>query len=374
MTHETRPKYLSIAENIETRIRAGEWVSNRFPSVRDVAVQHQVSIVTASRALQVLRDKGLIRTVERSGNYVEPAAHGEVNRFALCQRISPGPWRNATSSILSNGFAVASEHIACHLDSDLFSFGAEADTREIERLVKQARTQKISGLFLLPSRLSDLAVRQDEALVTACNKELIPVVLLERNLRGARTNLHDMVAGDEFAGARELVQHLIEQRCGKIAFVSRTPGEAHDLRLAGYLVAMHHAGMPSHVLEPKVDLPLRQACHQLVDQLLQLRVDGVICHRDDTAVGIILELMSRGLTVPGDVAVAGFDDLPVGETFSLGVTTYKLPADRIAREALHLMRRRIDDARAPILQVTIPGRLIVRESTERRTYFIPSDK
>lgn len=365
MTQTTRPKYLSIADTIESRIRLGEWASDKFPSVRDVALQHHVSIVTASRALQVLRDKGIIRTVERSGNYVEAAAQGLTERFALCQRITPGPWHNAMAGLLMGSFSLAAEHVGSTLETEQFSYGFDADNRDIEKLVKQARNQKIAGFFLLPSRMSESATSQDEAFVAACQKEQMPLVLLERNLHGARSLTQDLVAGDDFAGARELVHHLVGQRCEKIAFVTRTPGGSHDTRLAGYLVAMHHAGMPTHVLEPKVELPPRQACHLLVDQLLRLRADGIVCQRDDTAIGIILELMSRGLTVPGDVAVTGFDDLPVGDAFAIGVTTYKLPADNIAREAFQMMRRRHDHPCAPAVQLSIPGRLIVRESSAR---------
>ncbi|WP_020470074.1 LacI family DNA-binding transcriptional regulator [Zavarzinella formosa] len=366
MTPDTRPKYLLIAETIESRIKRGEWVSGRFPSVRDVAEEHAVSIVTASRALQVLRDKGIIRTVERSGCFVEASANGVTTQFALCQRISPGPWHNATAAIMLGGFAAAAEHVGSTLDTEHYCFGPDASPREVERLAKQARVQKIAGVFMLPSRVSEATASQDETFVAACRKESIPVVLLERNLRGhSRLLQHDLVSGDDLAGGLAMTDHLVKQGCHRIAFVTGSPTSSHDARLAGYLLGMHQAGMPSYVLTQNSELPARQAYHQLVEQILRLRADGVICYQDYTAIGVIMELMSRGLTVPGDVAVAGFDDLPIGDAFAIGVTTYKLPAEGIAREAFKLIERRIELPHAPVIQVTTPGRLIVRESTSR---------
>ena len=365
MNSDTRPKYLLIAEAMESRIRLGEWASDRFPSVRDVAAQHHVSIVTASRAMQVLRDKGMIRTVGRSGCYVEPGAHGGVTeQFALCQRICPGPWRNATAGILPAGFAAASEHVGSRLDTESFSLGFDAGHQEIQQFARRARAEKLAGLFLFPSRLGESAALQDEALVSALDKAGIPVVLLGRNLRGHASALrHDLVTGDDFTGAQALTGHLLGRGCGRIAFVDAPAGGSHDSRLAGYLLAAHHAGMSPIVLSSPAGLSPRQAHHQIVEQLLARRADGVVCHHDDVAIGVIMELMSRGMSVPNDLAVAGFDDLPIGDAFALGVTTHKLPAEGIAREAFRLMRRRLDQPRAPVVHSTVPGWMVVRESS-----------
>jgi LacI family transcriptional regulator len=108
----------------------------------------------------------------------------------------------------------------------------------------------------------------------------------------------------------------------------------------------------------------RKAVFQaLADQVVERRVDGLVCYQDYTAVGMIIELLSRGVRVPGDVAITGFDNLPVGSSFSLGLTTYDYPSEKIAREAVRLMKRRIEEPGAPRVLVSVPGELIVRESS-----------
>ena len=62
------------------------------------------------------------------------------------------------------------------------------------------------------------------------------------------------------------------------------------------------------------------------------------------------------------MAVVGFDDLPIGNLFTIGVTTYAYPSEGIAEQAVRLMRERLRDPDRPPIKVVVPGRLIVRES------------
>jgi LacI family transcriptional regulator len=91
--------------------------------------------------------------------------------------------------------------------------------------------------------------------------------------------------------------------------------------------------------------------------------DGVLCYEDYTAMGLILELLTRRIRVPADVAVAGFDNLPIGSSFSMGVTTYALALEDLCRQALRTMRTRLQEPGQQPVKVVVPGKLIIREST-----------
>jgi DNA-binding LacI/PurR family transcriptional regulator len=78
--------------------------------------------------------------------------------------------------------------------------------------------------------------------------------------------------------------------------------------------------------------------------------------------GLILELLARRVRIPEDVAVVGFEDLPIGGAFSIGLTTYSPDFEAIACQALRVMASRIDAPDAAPARITVPGRLIVRES------------
>ena len=67
---------------------------------------------------------------------------------------------------------------------------------------------------------------------------------------------------------------------------------------------------------------------------------------------------------PAQVAVAGFDNLPFGDSFDVGLTTTDYPAEAMTDHALRLKRARVQDPTRPAVKVFVPGRLIVRDSTE----------
>jgi LacI family transcriptional regulator len=362
----TRTKYLEVAAAIEAQIQQGRWDGGKMPSVRWVAQQHKVSAVTASRAIQVLQDKGLIQTVERSGCYRVPPPTAE--RWALALRVTPGPWQNATLSNTRCGFETLARREPMHLETELFPLVPRMTAQTIRPMVQRAKELGVRGVFLLPSRESDDQMQVDEQLLTCCREERFPVVLLERNLRGENRPLDtDLVAVDDLEGATRCTRHLLGLGRKRVAMVVASPTSSHNDRVAGYLYAMHTARSGNSpgplVLNQAEDRPTREAYALLADQVQREKVDGVVCYVDYTAVGLIVELLARGVSVPKDVAVVGFDDLPIGNVFSIGVTSYAYPSEGMAVHAVRLMRERLANPDRPPIKVVVPGRLVVREST-----------
>lgn len=365
------PKYVDVADALEAQIRDGKWDGGKMPSVRGIAQRHNISVVTASRAIQILRDKGLIQTVQRSGCYRVPPPSAE--RWALVHRNAPGAWMKATVSLSRVGFEALARREPMHLECDLLAPRPGATEADLRDQVRAAKAAGVGGMFLLPSRHAEEELWVDEKLLAACAAEALPVVLLERNLRGHNRPLeHDLVAVDDLDGTARATRHLLDRGRRKPAVVVASPTSSHNDRVAGYLFALHAAnherakGAPELkpvVLYQSTDLPTRDAYAQLADHVHKQKLDGVVCFQDYTAMGLIMELLARGTRVPDDVAVTGSDDLPIGDLFAIGITTYAYPSEAMAEQAVRLMReRKKDPTRAP-LKVVVPGQFIVREST-----------
>jgi LacI family transcriptional regulator len=117
------------------------------------------------------------------------------------------------------------------------------------------------------------------------------------------------------------------------------------------------------VLEQPSGLGYKDSYRELADRIIEQGADSVVCYQDYTALGLILELLNRGIRVSSDIAITGFDNLPIGKSYSIGVTTYAFSSEAIARHATRLLRaRRLDNAGPPV-KVLIPGELIIRESS-----------
>ncbi len=247
----------------------------------------------------------------------------------------------------------------------------EADLRAA---VREARLANVAGMFFIPSRIGDGPMRDDERLLAICREEKLPVVLLDRNLLGECRPLEwDLVAEDDLTGGITCALHLFETGRKRLGFVRGGPTSSHNTRLAGFLLAHDQAirrGLiPAvtpfpPVLEYPDDPSSQRAYRILCDRLLDQGCDGVVCYHDRVAIGLAIELLTRGKRIPDDIALTGFDDQMIGQEFSLGITTFAYPARAVAEEALWVMRRRLKFYHARPVSVAVPGRLIIRESSQ----------
>ncbi len=366
LQNDPSAKYITLAAKLASRLHAGEWVSGKVPTVREIASEYAVSSFTASRALHLLRDQGLVVTRERSGCYVTPADSDAVTsgRWALVLRVSPGPWRATSESVSRIGFEklVGEEKVIPYP----LELPTTADPIAFEQAAKAIAADGVEGVLFLPSRVSEQSCRQDEGFLAGCRQEGLPIVLLDRNLRGPSRPLeYDLVASDHFNGGRCCTEHLLTLPRRSVACVLASPTSTHSDRLAGYLYALQTVGggLSPQVIWMPEQLDAKEAYPWVANELIRVGADGVICYQDYVAVGVILELFRRGMNVPRDVAVVGCDDLPIGNSFALGVTSYSYPSEAIAQTAVRVLMNRIAHPDDPPEKVVLQGKLVLRDST-----------
>ena len=172
---------------------------------------------------------------------------------------------------------------------------------------------------------------------------------------------------DNFSGGRAVAEHLLEQGCKRIAFLGEATQHYPEFfeRYNGYAEALADAGL-------KVDEDLREVAESTQDSgyramvsLLDrnVRFDGVFAASDLIAIGAMRALEERGLAIPGDVAVAGFDDVPAAAFAHPPLTTVRQDTNEagtiLVDRLLSLIRgEKIEPAILPIS-------LVVRKSSQR---------
>ncbi|WP_433573300.1 LacI family DNA-binding transcriptional regulator [Streptomyces sp. CA-251247] len=241
-------------------------------------------------------------------------------------------------------------------------------SREQEILVCQGfRSRVIDGLILSPLELEteDLAARADD----------IPMVLLGER----RYDLpYDHIAIDNIAAARAAVRHLLDLGRRRIAFLGARQDRVHQpahLRHLGWQAELAAQGVP-------IDEALvvhsrgwgREDGAVAMAQLLDSGVvpDAVFAYNDLVAVGAMRVMYERGLRVPEDIAVVGFDDVTESRFGAVSLTTIAPDKQAIARLAVESLASRLDRDQDGAVTRTPrelqPGfTLVERESTLGRT-------
>ncbi|MEV4179341.1 substrate-binding domain-containing protein [Nonomuraea sp. NPDC049709] len=191
----------------------------------------------------------------------------------------------------------------------------------------------------------------------------IPVVRLGGRLvqRGV-----DLVHSDDEGGAAEATRHLLGRGYRRIAFVCGPAAEGPAAeRVAGYRAALADAGVPAdRALVTHTEFS-RAGGAEGVARLLELPEppDAVLCANDVMAIGALDVAAQRGLRVPGDLAVMGFDDIEAAGMVSPGLTTMANPAREIGQAtAVRLLERLRGAIDEPSTELVVPARLVRRQS------------
>ncbi|HYN92407.1 MAG TPA: LacI family DNA-binding transcriptional regulator [Pilimelia sp.] len=195
------------------------------------------------------------------------------------------------------------------------------------------------------------------------------VVLGERVSDGT----FDHVGIDDVAAAREATEHLLDLGRHRIAAIGDQPyetGEAAQLRTRGFREAHAARGVPVRedfiIHTPRFNRPDgATAMAHLLDRADP--PDAVFCYSDLVALGAIHTLVSRGIRVPEDVAVVGYDDIEDGAYANPAITTISPDKQMIATTAVERLLLRISGGTPPPgLELRAPHRLIPRQSTVGR--------
>lgn len=203
----------------------------------------------------------------------------------------------------------------------------------------------------------------DEKELTRLSRSQFPVVLLHRS-SPLELNI-PCVTVENKSGARQLVDYLIEERgYSRIAFLGGPEGvEDAYWREIGYRESLSAHGIPFDPLLVGVGGFNENRGRLAADELLSrgVQIDAIFCGDDDTAIGVMARLKERGFSVPEDIAVVGFDDIPLARHLSPPLTTVRAPIEAAAREAVRQLVRLIRTGEAEEL-VLLPTELVIRRS------------
>ena len=217
------------------------------------------------------------------------------------------------------------------------------------------RAESVDGIILPPINDRDLAV-------TKIAESGIPIVTVDRSLSNSTI---DKVEVDNRQGAFDAVAHLIKvghRRIGLITSrVTISTGRDRKLGYEQALAANDIAVTPDYI---RIGDYKQASGVTLADELLALPVPptALFVANNLMAVGAIEAIHKRGLNIPRDVALIGFDDLPWADALDPPLTMVRQPAYEVGRAAAELLLKRLGNPNSPSAWLRLRPRLILRKS------------
>jgi LacI family transcriptional regulator len=328
-------------------------------TIREVAEQAGVSIATVSRVVngrddvsQETRDH-VARVIQERGYTTNRSARGlSGGRTGLVGMLVPLVYPVYFSAILS-GAAEALYEQDLRL---LLSPTLHQHDREVSLLDRLVDGMADGALIVLPEESS-------EELERLLAQGYRFVVVDPRMPLGERI---PCVSAAHASGADQAMRHLLGLGHRRIAALTGPRGwVATEDRRRGYHAALAAAGiLPKPTLEVESDFEIGggvEAAGHLLD--LPEPPTAIFAFNDNLAIGTMTAARMRGLRVPQDVSVVGFDDVEHATIVTPSLTTVRQPLEEMGRMAVSILMRLLERQRSETLRVELATRLVVREST-----------
>lgn len=321
-------------------------------TIFDVARLAGVSHQTVSRVLNDLPN-------------VRPATRERVERAIKQLRYVPSPAARALVTRRSRTIGL--------ITTGLPEFGPSTTAVHFNEAARDERYAVIMASLL---RADATTLRQAAETLVRQNVEAIVLITSNRSTLGllqsmdlgvpfltvvSQGNALHRVSLDQYAGARRAVRHLIELGHTEIAHVAG-PMESMDAleRARGWRDALGESGLVAH--EPLVGDWSAASGYAAGERLAGERVTAVFCGNDQMALGVIHAVTEAGRSVPRDLSVIGFDDIPEAAHFSPPLTTMHQDFAQLGRDTMTMMLAVLSDDDVPNPLMRVPE-LVLRAST-----------
>ena len=236
-------------------------------------------------------------------------------------------------------------------------FMAENATEKVAEVMEELLDYQVDGIIT-----ASVAISND--LTARCTAVGIPVVMFNRGQDDPRLS---EVTSDNIAGSRRATEHLIAGGHRRIAHVMGWQGASTGRdRAAGFRLAMDAAGMTPHAM---IDgMYSRETAAQATRDLFHgpHRPDAIFVGNDHMAFAVMDTLRyDLGLSVPGDVSVIGYDDVPLAAWPAYNLTTIRQPVNRMVEATVDALMTQIDTPATPPRKLRIDGPLVIRTSARK---------
>ncbi|WP_217587498.1 LacI family DNA-binding transcriptional regulator [Lentibacillus saliphilus] len=328
-------------------------------TIKDIARETGYSISTVSRVLNNKEEgmsketrKRILEVVEEMNYRPNQFARGLITKQSnmlglIVPNISnpffPELCRGAEDEAVNNGYSL----IICNSD--------DQSSKE-ERYIRLLKEQQVDGVLL--ASMNKLT-RENEGILTDSQ---IPYILVDR---GLDVSTATGVFMDNFKGGYLAGKHLIELGHQKIGCMTGPVDITNsNNRLKGFLQALkeHDIPIPSHYIM-NGNYHMEDAYDQAKQFLANNEVTALFASNDLMACGVYRAAFELDISIPNDLSVIGFDDIPFGEVLNPKLSTIRQNTYQIGKESVKLLIKKIHNE--PVESLFYEPTLVVRKSTTK---------
>lgn len=333
--------------------------ASRKATIYDIAEKANVSISTVSRVFNgnASVSKKTRRKVEKAMeelNYIPNAlARSLVNRSSNTIGV-------VVSDITNPFFTEVIEGIENYLNSQGFTVFLSSSRYGVEKenlYISQMMEKRVDGLIVFNTC-------SEEASIIGRIKNIIPVVTVQSALSET-----DCVNTTDETGAYNAVDYLIKQGHTKIAFlVYSLENSTVGNRLKGYYNAHRDNGVEINEKYVRYSDFTPYCGYHMTNEILDQmpEVTAIFTYNDHLAVSAYYAIQMKGLRIPDDISIVGYDNIELASLVKPALTTVEQPTYEIGKSAAELVVSRIRDSRKSAHHtVLLPTKLIVRNSVKK---------
>ena len=336
-------------------------MGDRIVTIKDIAKRANVSVATVSHVMnktrfvsKILQDrvKKAIEELDYHPNIMAGSLRSRKTR--VIGLIVPD-----NSNQLFAALSKSIEQVSSSSDYNLMLCNSSYDFEMELSCIGVIRSKKVDGLIIIPTMTSPDPINQ-----LVDNK--LPVVILHHILLGCRA---DSVIVNNIEGTYEATRHLIDLGHRHIGYIDRPVDLPHSReRLNGYKKALEEKGIKEDDNVIRCNGFKYINGSETMKNLLKQKPEmtAVLAFNDTIAIGAIRAIDDKGLKVPDDISIVGFDDIELCSFITPRLTTVHFPKYKMAEEAVGLLLKRVKNpaVKKPVKKV-LPLDLVVRESTSR---------
>jgi len=329
----------------------------RYITLKMVAEKAEVSVNTASRAINNKPDinletkKRVLQIAKELGYIRNAAAVALRTKKTGTIGVVIADNRNPFYAEVLNGMEEAAREKNYHI----ILANTQRDYRKEEDAINLLLAKRVDGLLITPVQDKDDDVKN---LIDAN----IPFVVVGRDFKNIEV---DAIYNDEVKGGFLATEYLIKKGHKRIAlidgFLYKSPAKG---RLEGYKKALRKYRIPlDESLISVGDINIEDG-YERTKQMLEKNLDftAIFAYNDMMAFGAMQAIKEKGLRIPEDIGLVGYDDIPFSSLISPALTTIRLKKQELGAESVKLLLSRINGNRKKTKKVMLGVKLQIRES------------